>query len=366
MCDPIVRFENVDIIFGDDPQSAFTLIDDGKSREDIRTACGQVLGVAGCTLDVARGEIVVLMGLSGSGKSTLLRAANGLNKATRGRTLVHDGAGYVDPAKCDGTTLRALRMKRVAMVFQQFALLPWRSVAANVGYGLELAGRRRAEREELVAQQLRLVGLDGWANCRIDELSGGMQQRVGLARAFATEAPLLLMDEPYSALDPLIRANLQDELLQLQKQSGRTIIFVSHDLDEAIKLGSRIAIMDGGRIVQIGTPQEIILKPANDYVTAFVAHMNPLNVLRAREVMRPVAPRPVGEEAGAGAHEGDGNDYGVSGGAGGATQARFDVDTSMKELIKAALADDAPVKITEDGEIVGEIDAAALLRALVR
>jgi glycine betaine/proline transport system ATP-binding protein len=178
------------------------------------------------------------------------------------------------------------------MVFQQFGLLPWRTVNDNVALGLELDGVPRAERAERVQKQLELVGLAGWGDKRVHELSGGMQQRVGLARAFATAAPILLMDEPFSALDPLIRVRLQDELLELQRKLDRTIVFVSHDLDEALKIGSRIAIMEGGEIVQVGTPQEIVLSPSSDYVRDFVAHMNPLNVLRAQEVMTPFARLP--------------------------------------------------------------------------
>jgi glycine betaine/proline transport system ATP-binding protein len=171
-------------------------------------------------------------------------------------------------------------------VFQQFALLPWRTVEQNVGFGLELSGIAEAERRERVSKQLKLVGLEQWAQKYAHELSGGMQQRVGLARAFATEAPILLMDEPFSALDPLIRTHLQDELLGLQKKLKRTIIFVSHDLDEALKIGTRIAIMEAGRVVQYGAPQDIVLRPANEYVANFVAHMNPLNVLTGDVMMR--------------------------------------------------------------------------------
>ncbi|MHA1529507.1 MAG: choline ABC transporter ATP-binding protein [Alphaproteobacteria bacterium] len=287
MSNPVVRFDKVDIVFGDTPKRALPLMDQGQSREEIKDATGQVLGVAGCTLDVDEGEILVLMGLSGSGKSTLLRAVNGLNPVIRGECLVRQDADWVNPESCSAANLRALRGQYVAMVFQQFALLPWRTVAENVGLGLELAGMSPAEREEKVGAQLELVGLNDWADRKVGELSGGMQQRVGLARAFATEAPILLMDEPFSALDPLIRARLQDELLDFQKRLKRTIIFVSHDLDEAVKLGRRIAIMEGGRIIQTGTPQEIILHPADDYVADFVAHMNPMGVLRATEVMEP-------------------------------------------------------------------------------
>lgn len=285
--EPVVRFDKVDIVFGNTPKRALPLMDQGQTREEIKDATGQVLGVADCTLDVDEGEILVLMGLSGSGKSTLLRAVNGLNPVIRGACLVRQNGKWVNPESCPAAELRALRGQHVAMVFQQFALLPWRTVAENVGLGLELAGMDPTEREEKVRAQLDLVGLSDWADRKVGELSGGMQQRVGLARAFATEAPILLMDEPFSALDPLIRTRLQDELLGFQKRLKRTIIFVSHDLDEAVKLGRRIAIMEGGRIIQIGTPQEIILHPADDYVADFVAHMNPMGVLRAAEVMEP-------------------------------------------------------------------------------
>src|SRR5690606_24302713 len=238
------------------------------------------------------GEICVLMGLSGSGKSTLLRAINGLNKVTRGRVLVRDGDGQVDIAACDAATLRRMRTSRVAMVFQQFALLPWRTVRENVSFGLELRGMARAERDAIVSEKLRMVELDKWQDKYVHELSGGMQQRVGLARAFATDADILLMDEPFSALDPLIRDHLQDELLDLQKSLKKTIVFVSHDLDEALKLGNHIAIMEAGRIVQYGEPEAIVLNPANQYVAEFVAHMNTINVLRGGSLMTPVGDLP--------------------------------------------------------------------------
>jgi glycine betaine/proline transport system ATP-binding protein len=288
----VVRFKQVDIVFGRDPQSALPLIDQGRSRAEIVQQTGQIVGVKHATLSVCEGEIVVLMGLSGSGKSTLLRAVNGLNKIARGSVTVFDGNEHVEVQRCSPSVLRRIRRRRVAMVFQQFGLLPWRTVNDNVALGLELDGLPRAKRMERVKAQLELVGLGAWGEKRVHELSGGMQQRVGLARAFATEAPILLMDEPFSALDPLIRVRLQDELLELQQKLNRTIIFVSHDLDEALKIGSRIAIMEGGEIVQVGTPQEIVLNPSSGYVRDFVAHMNPLNVLRAQEIMMPFANLP--------------------------------------------------------------------------
>ncbi len=284
----IVDFRKVDIIFGDHPQIALDLLDQGKDRETILEQTGNVVGVADASIAIQEGEICVLMGLSGSGKSTLLRCVNGLNKVTRGQILVDDADGPVDLTRCDQATLRRLRMNRVAMVFQQFALLPWRTVAENIGLGLELRGMNKAERTRIVTDKLKLVGLEQWKNKYAHELSGGMQQRVGLARAFATDADILLMDEPFSALDPLIRNHLQDELLELQRSLKKTIIFVSHDLDEAMKLGTHIAIMESGRIVQYGEPEAIVLSPANAYVADFVAHMNPLGVLRGASLMTPV------------------------------------------------------------------------------
>ena len=282
-----VVFDHVDIVFGDRQDEALALIDKGATRDEILKSTGVVLGAAGVDLAVEPGEICVLMGLSGSGKSTILRAVNGLNKVARGKVLVRHGDGAIDVVRCSAEELRMLRTSRIAMVFQQFALLPWRTVAENVAFGLELRGLPKAEIERTVADKLAMVGLTQWAGKFGHELSGGMQQRVGLARAFATDADILLMDEPFSALDPLIRDKLQDELLLLQKDLKKTIIFVSHDLDEALKIGNRIAILEGGRIVQCGAAEDILLQPADAYVAEFVKHMNPLNVLRGGSLMTP-------------------------------------------------------------------------------
>jgi glycine betaine/proline transport system ATP-binding protein len=289
-----LEFQDVDILFSREQgrkgarsiRDALARLDAGSSREEISAACGVVVGVAGASLSIAPGEICVMMGLSGSGKSTLLRAANGLTAVTRGRVLVDDANAPIDVGNCGTESLLRLRRERVAMVFQQFGLLPWRTVADNVGLGLELRGEPVAERRRIVAEQLELVGLSQWADRDVAELSGGMQQRVGLARAFATKADILLMDEPFSALDPLIRDKLQDELLALQERVKKTILFVSHDLDEALRLGDRISIMHNGRIVQTGSAQDIVLRPADDYVAEFVRHMNPLTVLTGAMIMR--------------------------------------------------------------------------------
>jgi glycine betaine/proline transport system ATP-binding protein len=333
-----VRFDNVSIVFGDHPDRALPLMDQGQSRAEIQASTGQVLGVHDCRLEVAEGEILVLMGLSGSGKSTLLRAVNGLNPVCRGAVHVWDGAAMVDVTHADPATLRRIRQRHVAMVFQQFGLLPWRTVRENVGLGLELAGVPPEARAPKVDAQLALVNLTQWAERKVGELSGGMQQRVGLARAFATEAPILLMDEPFSALDPLIRAKLQDELLDLQAKLKRTIIFVSHDLDEAFKIGNRIALMDGGRIVQCGTAREIIANPVSDYVADFVAHMNPLGVLTARDVMGPAGAE-VGQTVAA--------------------------ETPVKQVMEALRHGAAALTVTEAGRPVGSIRAADVLGRLL-
>jgi glycine betaine/proline transport system ATP-binding protein len=290
---PAIEFQQVDILFARQPgragrtamRDALAALDTGATRADIQTRFGVVVGVAGANLSVARGEISVLMGLSGSGKSTLLRAANGLNRVTRGHVRISDGDADVDVATCDTVQLRRVRRERVAMVFQQFGLLPWRTVRENVGLGLELRGEAAPSRKTIVDEKLELVGLSQWADRYVSELSGGMQQRVGLARAFATDADILLMDEPFSALDPLIRGKLQGELLALQERVKKTILFVSHDLDEALRLGDRISILQNGRIIQTGTAEDIVLAPADEYVAEFVRHMNPLDVLTGAMIM---------------------------------------------------------------------------------
>jgi glycine betaine/proline transport system ATP-binding protein len=282
-----VRFEKVDVVFGQNASQAVALMDKGEGRDSILEKTGSLVAVHDANVFVDEGEILVLMGLSGSGKSSLLRCVNGLNKVTRGKVIVHDGQAEVDVASCGEDVLRRVRRNRVSMVFQQFALMPWLTVRENVGFGLEIRGVSKAERNRLVDDKIKLVRLGQFSEKFAHELSGGMQQRVGLARAFATEASILLMDEPFSALDPLIREHLQDELLELQRTLKKTIIFVSHDLDEALKIGNRIAIMEAGKVVQFGVPEDIILNPVNDYVRQFVASMNPLTVLKGGTLMRP-------------------------------------------------------------------------------
>lgn len=382
-----LEFRNVDILFGARrPKvraAALKALDAGRSRNEIAAELKVVVGVAGANLVVRQGEISVLMGLSGSGKSTLLRAANGLNRVTRGEVLVHDDGEIIDVAKCDGARLRRVRRGRVAMVFQQFGLLPWRTVSDNVGFGLELRGMPASQRRAIVQEKLHLVGLDQWADRYAHELSGGMQQRVGLARAFATDADILLMDEPFSALDPLIRAKLQDELLALQERVKKTIVFVSHDLDEALKLGDQVTIMEGGRIVQTGEGEDIVLRPKTDYVAEFVRHMNPLSVLSAHHVMRPIADlvllaegvwldqsssltlrleadgRFVSAEV-------DGRDCPVEAPARPGALSTAPLGAPLQALMALMGDSGRPVLLTEDGQVRGVCAPGDIMRALVR
>ncbi|PML47672.1 choline ABC transporter ATP-binding protein [Vibrio lentus] len=284
-----ITIKNLDVVFGDKPKQALELLDQGKTRQEIIDETGQVVGVDNVSLTVEEGEICVLMGLSGSGKSSLLRAVNGLNEISRGSLAIKDGDKLVDLGEqCDEATLRHLRTHRVSMVFQKFALMPWLNVLDNVAFGLEMQGVAKDVRRAKAREQLEMVGLAEWETKYPHELSGGMQQRVGLARAFAMDTDILLMDEPFSALDPLIRAQLQDELILLQNKLNKTILFVSHDLDEALKIGNNIAIMESGKLIQHGKPEEIVLTPKTEYVKDFVAHTNPLNVLKGRSLMQPL------------------------------------------------------------------------------
>jgi len=390
-----VDFKAVDILFARAPgregrraiRAALALLDQGGTRAQISEQYGVIVGVAGANLSVERGDISVLMGLSGSGKSTLLRAANGLNPVTRGQVLVQDGDVGIDVAHCNTQELRRVRRERVAMVFQQFGLLPWRTVRENVGFGLELRGEPSNERRKIVEEKLELVGLSQWAERYVSELSGGMQQRVGLARAFATDADILLMDEPFSALDPLIRGKLQDELLALQARVKKTILFVSHDLDEALRIGDRITILQNGRIIQTGTAEDIVLAPADDYVAEFVRHMNPLDVLTGSMIMRHRA-----DFAGDGEvllldaagryrlrldpHDRvamlhvDGAEQAlchVEGAALGAAERSVPVapaSLSLQELIQLRQSTGHPVLLAEDGRIIGVCGESEIIRAL--
>ncbi|WP_026895294.1 glycine betaine/L-proline ABC transporter ATP-binding protein ProV [Clostridiisalibacter paucivorans] len=277
-----IEVKNVYKVFGSNPKKVFPLIDKGLSKDEILKKTGNTVGVNDVSFNVEDGEFFVVMGLSGSGKSTLIRCLNRLINPTRGQIFI-DGE---DIAKANDEKLREVRRKKIAMVFQNFALFPHRTVASNVEYGLEVQGVEPEVRTEKAYEALRLVGLKGYEESMPDELSGGMQQRVGLARALATDPDILLMDEAFSALDPLIRKEMQDELLDLQSEMKKTIIFITHDLDEALKLGDRIAVMKDGKVVQIGTPEGILTDPANDYVREFVQDVDRTKVITAESIMK--------------------------------------------------------------------------------
>ncbi|MFQ2368377.1 glycine betaine/L-proline ABC transporter ATP-binding protein ProV [Aeromonas enteropelogenes] len=268
-------------IFGEQPEKAFKLLAKGHDRASILKKTGQTLGVQGVDLAIHEGEIFVVMGLSGSGKSTLVRLFNRLIEPTRGQVLI-DGE---DIAAISDRELRQVRRKKISMVFQSFALMPHLTVLENTAFGLELAGVPLLARQQSARQALDQVGLGPWMNVFPDALSGGMKQRVGLARALANDPDILLMDEAFSALDPLIRTEMQDELLKLQASHQRTIVFISHDLDEAMRIGDRIAIMQDGQVIQVGTPDEILSQPANDYVRAFFRGVDLANVFSARDIV---------------------------------------------------------------------------------
>ncbi len=284
---PLIRVRNLFKVFGPDPQSVMPRVHAGESKAKILEETGHTLGLRNINLDIQRGEIFVIMGLSGSGKSTLIRHFNRLIDPTEGQILL-DGTDIV---RLSQSELETVRRERMAMVFQRFGLFPHRTVLENAGYGLAIRGEPRAVWEERARHWLEVVGLTGYADQYPRQLSGGQQQRVGLARALCTETDVLLMDEAFSALDPLIRSEMQDQLIALQSELHKTIIFITHDLDEALRLGDRIAILKDGEVVQIGTPAEILLHPADDYVDAFVRDVNRARALTVETVMKPPALR---------------------------------------------------------------------------
>jgi len=380
-----IEFSDVDILYGAGQTArngartaqALRLVDAGRTRQEIATATGIVTGVIGASVTVRQGEIAVLMGLSGSGKSTLLRSVNGLTRVTRGSVQVRHKDAMLEVGPAERSVLRRVRQECVAMVFQQFALLPWRTVRENVELGLELRGMPAAERRRVALDKLQLVGLEGWADRHASELSGGMQQRVGLARAFATDADILLMDEPFSALDPLIRTKLQDELLAVQASARKTILFVTHDLDEALKLGDQISIMEGGRIVQTGRPEDIVLRPANDYVREFVQHMNPLSVLTGDHIMQPAETLeqrdgwlwldPAGRYRlllDAQGHASRVQDSYKDVAIGTAGMANVEGDASLRDIIRLIHGSGHPVLLHDAGRFTGVCCAPDIIRAL--
>lgn len=330
-----LQAEHLYKVFGRRPEAAVQRLEGGADRDELR-ADGTTAAVIDASFEVEAGQIFVVMGLSGSGKSTLLRMLNGLLEPTAGRVLF-DGQDLTALAPRD---LRAVRSRKISMVFQHFALFPHRSVLENAAYGLEVQGVPRAERQERAAEALELAGLGGWETSWPDQLSGGMQQRVGLARALATDADLLLMDESFSALDPLIRRDMQDQLLDLQTRLKKTIVFITHDLNEAMRLGDRIAVMRDGRIVQNGTAEDILVRPANDYVASFIQDVDRSRVLTAGSIMNTQAGAPDGA-------------------------ATVPAATPVAELFAPLARSTDPVTVTDErGEPAGVVTRDLLLAAL--
>ena len=343
--DIAIEIEGVWKIFGARAGEALDAVRaEGISKAEVLDRFDCVVGVADVTLSVPRGEIFCVMGLSGSGKSTLVRHVNRLLEPTAGRILVNGE----DILSMQEQALRRYRNEYISMVFQNFALMPHRSVLDNISLPLEIRGASKNERTEVARRALHMVELGGWGHKFAHELSGGMQQRVGLARALAADPEIMLMDEPFSALDPLIRRQLQDEFLKLAGVMEKTTVFITHDLDEAVRIGDRIAIMRDGRIVQIGRPEEIVMHPEDDYVADFVAGISRLKVVRAHAVMTAFE----AHEAEHGPIPGDAR--------------RFRHDENLSVLIEAAIEDEAPVVVIDDsGQDIGVITRADLLRAVV-
>lgn len=284
-----IEIKNLSILFGPEKMRAKRMLVAGKSKQNILKETGCTVAVRNANLKIEEGELFVIMGLSGSGKSTLLRCINRLNEPSLGEVFIN-GKNITTSSDKE---LLDIRRKEMAMVFQHFGLLPHRTVLSNIAFGLELQGVPKKERDQKAVESVALVGLKGYENQKVSELSGGMQQRVGLARAIANDPEVLLMDEAFSALDPLIRVQMQDELLKLQEKMQKTIIFITHDLDEAIKLGDRIAIMKDGEVVQVGTPEEILTDPANHYVSRFTENVDRGRIVTASSIMitQPVVAR---------------------------------------------------------------------------
>ncbi|HTG46210.1 MAG TPA: glycine betaine/L-proline ABC transporter ATP-binding protein [Actinomycetota bacterium] len=305
-------------------------------RAELQEKTGCVAAVRDVSFDVAPGEVFVVMGLSGSGKSTLVRMLNRLHDPTSGNVLL-DGE---DILMFDDERLREVRRKKISMVFQHFGLLPHRRIVENVAFGLEIQGEEKAARESRANEVLETVGLGGWGDSYPDELSGGMQQRVGLARALATDPEIMLFDEPFSALDPLIRRDMQDEVIRLQRELQKTMIFITHDLAEALKLGDRIAIMKDGRFVQVGTPEQVVAEPADDYVSDFTRDVPRAHVLTVRTIMR--------------ATDGDAEYAGD-----------VAASTVIQDLLPKVVEEHRPYRVMDDGAQVGVVDRTAVLAAMI-
>jgi glycine betaine/proline transport system ATP-binding protein len=333
---PAISVRGLWKIFGPGEKKLATSADANLDNDELRARYGSMAAIRDVSFDVRSGEIFVVMGLSGSGKSTLIRCLTRLIEPTRGEILL-DGE---DIRKCDANRLRELRRRRFAMVFQHFGLLPHRRVIDNVGFGLEIRGDARAERQARAREMLSLVGLDGFANSYPDQLSGGQQQRVGLARALAVDPEVMLFDEPFSALDPLIRRDMQSEVIRLHREVGKTMVFITHDLAEALKLGDHIVIMRDGRVVQAGKGEDLVGAPADDYVKDFVRDVPKANVLTLRWIMRPPeAADPV-----------DGPE--------------FPPTTVIRDALHVAAATEKPIRVVDGSRILGVVDRRQILEAI--
>jgi len=334
--DPLLRAEGVWKLFGPQADKVIGTPDAELSRTELREKTGTVVAVRDVSIDVWPGEVFVVMGLSGSGKSTLVRTLIRLIEPTAGSVRIGDE----DVTGADAAGLRELRRHRVSMVFQHFGLLAHRTVIDNVAFGLEIQGVSKDERQKRAAEILDLVGLEDVPNSFPAQLSGGMQQRVGLARAFAVDPELMLYDEPFSALDPLIRRDMQDEVIRLQDETGKTMLFITHDLPEALRLGDRIAIMRDGAIVQLGTPEELVGSPADEYVQNFVRDIPRTHVLTLRWIMREPQPGEISQGP------------------------ELPVTTTMQNAVPLVASTDQPVRAVKDGKVVGIVDREAILRAI--
>lgn len=335
-----ISVRNVWKVFGPTPERVISALEGGASKSEVLGQTGHVIAVRDVSFDVQKGETFVVMGLSGSGKSTLLRCLPRLIEPTRGQILI-DGR---DVKQLDASELRELRRHRMAMVFQHFGLLPHRRILDNVAYGLEIQGVKKAERYERSRAVLEVVNLKGWENHYPSQLSGGMQQRVGLARALAVDPEILLFDEPFSALDPLIRREMQDELLDLQARLHKTLIFITHDFAEAIKLGTHIAIMKDGEFVQVDTPEEVVAHPATEYVAEFTRDVPKLHVLTARTIMEPLS-------AEANGHPAEGAPVAAS--------------TTLDRCIAIVMQRERPCPVVDaQGTVIGSLSRRCVLQAM--
>lgn len=344
--EPLIVMKDVWKIFGERQQEALAALRrDGLGKDEVARRFDCVVGVADVNLSVANGEIFCIMGLSGSGKSTLVRHINRLLEPTSGEILV-GGENVMAKSPAD---LRSLRSHRIGMVFQNFGLLPHRTVRDNVALPLEIQHASRQKRFDVAEQALTRVNLAGWGDRYCHELSGGMQQRVGLARALAADPDILLMDEPFSALDPLIRRQLQDEFLSLSEAMGKTVVFITHDLEEAVRIGDRIAVMKDGAILQVGTPEDVVTRPQHEYVERFVAEISRLNILTARSIMTPVgeylARRPEADLA---------------------ALPSVRADQVLGDLVEIAAGHQGDIAVDDGNTIVGLVDRTAILKGLKR